>query len=232
MSPDSLYIIVSSVFLTVIGYDVYNWMRDRTIVAPQIRVRHIKSRINVTVAILGFTMLITSVLLHVNLFRYSSPIPFSGIDQITLRDFKGYRRPFQTLDGGRKFAFVTTSLHTDQHGQRVKVEALFHPARSYVYNERIANDLLLRHELYHFRITEIFARRCREALSRGTEAPTNDALMAILNFNRQLENDMQRRYDEESYHGYIMKQQKQWEKEVDSLLNLLAEYESSIITYE
>ena len=43
---------------------------------------------------------------------------------------------------------------------------------------------------------------------------------------------MQLRYDEETYHGYLMKEQKRWEKNVDSLLNSLVEYKSPAVRYE
>jgi hypothetical protein len=93
MSPDSLYFIVSGVFVVVIGYDIINWLRDHTIVAPEIRLARFKSKLNGTVLILGTTMVCVSILFHCNVLRYSSPMPFSEIDNITLKDFKGYRRP-------------------------------------------------------------------------------------------------------------------------------------------
>ena len=232
MSPNSLYIIVSSVFIAVIGYDVYNWLRDRTIVAPQIKLQRLKSKTNATILILGLTMLVVSILFHVNILRYSSPIPFTDIDRITLKEFKGYRKPYQTLDGQREFAFITTTLSWRKIDKGVEVQAVFHPARSYAYNDRIVDRFLLKHELYHFRITEIFARKCRQELSGSKAVPSDDAISGILAANERSENKMQHRYDEESYHGYLMKEQKRWEKEIDSLLNLLHEYKTPNVLYE
>lgn len=232
MSPNSLYIIVSSVFIVVIGYDVYNWLRDRTIVAPEIKLWRLKSRINTAVLILGSTMLFVSVLFYVNVLRYSRPIPFSEIDKITLKDFKGYRKPYQTVDGQRAFAFIITSLDWERTGKSVEVRAAFHPARSYVYNDRIVDRFLLKHELYHFRITEIFARKCRQELSQSKEVPSDDTISQILAGVEEPENEMQHRYDDESYHGYLMKEQTRWERNVDSLLNLLIEYKTPTVSYE
>lgn len=232
MSPNSLYIIVSSVFIVVIGYDVYNWLKDHTIVAPEIRLYRLRSKINATVLILGITMVVVSILFHINILRYSSPIPFNEIDRITLRDFKGYRKPYQTLDGKREFAFITTTLDWEKHGASVEVQALFHPARSYVFNENIADRFLLKHELYHFRITEVFARKCRQELSKMNKLPEGDVIGNIVASEELAKDQMQYRYDEESYHGYIMKEQKKWEKEIDSLLNLLDEYKNPAILYE
>ena len=232
MSPNSLYIIVSSVYILVIGYDVYNWFSDRTIVAPEIKIQRLKSKINTTVLILGSTMLVVSVLFHINILRYSSPIPFAKIDRITLKDFKGYRKPYQTLDGQKKFAFITTSITWEKTGDGVEVQAAFHPARSYVYNDKIVDRFLLKHELFHFRITEIFARKCRQELSRREGSPSDDAISEVIAFYEESETEMQLRYDEETYHGYLMKEQKRWEKNVDSLLNSLVEYKSPAVRYE
>jgi len=232
MSPNSLYIIVLSVFIVVIGYDVYNWLRDRTIVAQEIKLQRLKSKINTGVLVVGSTMLLVSVLLHVNILRYSSPIPFTEIDRITLKDFKGYRRPYQTLDGQRDFAFITTTINWDKTDKGVEVQAAFHPARSYVYNDKIVDRFLLKHELYHFRITEIFARKCRQQLSQINEVPSDDAIGEIFSDIVESEIEMQQRYDEESYHGYLMKEQKRWEESVDSLLNSLIEYRIPTVRYE
>jgi hypothetical protein len=232
MSPNSLYIIVASVFVVVIGSDVYNWLRDRTITSPAVRLARLESKINVTVLILGLTMIIVSIFFHVNILRYSSPIPFTGIDSITLKDFKGYRKPYQTLHGQNRFAFITTTLKWEKNDQRVELQALFHPSRSYVFNDKIVDRFLLKHELYHFRITEIFARKCRQELSILQTLPSTSAISSIVATHNRLEDNMQHLYDEECYHGYLMKEQKRWEKEIDSLLNLLGEYKNPTLVYE
>jgi hypothetical protein len=232
MSPDSLYFIVSGVFVVVIGYDVINWLKDQTIVAPEIRLARLQSKVTATVLILGVTMVIASFLFHINFVRYSSPVPFSDIDKITLKDFKGFRRPYQTLDGGAEFAFIVTSLSCEKNDNEVKVEALFHPSRSYTYNDNLADKSLLRHELYHFRITEIFARRCRQDLADLKHIPSDEALEKLIQFQKTMEREMQYRYDDESYHSYIMKEQKRWEKKIDSLLTLLDNYKNPAVSYE
>jgi hypothetical protein len=232
MSPNSLYIIVSSVYILVIGYDVYNWFSDRTIVAPEIKLQRLKSKVNTAALILGSTTLVVSVLFHINILRYSSPIPFADIERITLKDFKGYRKPYQTLDGQKKFAFITTSINWEKTENGIEVQAAFHPARSYVYNDKIVDRFLLKHELYHFRITEIFARKCRQELFQIKVVPPDATISEIIAFNEASETEMQLRYDDESYHGYLMEEQKRWEKDVDSLLNLLVEYKTPTVRYE
>jgi hypothetical protein len=232
MSPDSLYFIVSGVFVVVIGYDIINWLKDQKMIAPEIRLARFQSKVNATAFILGITMVIASFLFHINFFRYSGPVPFSEIDKITLKDFKGFRRPYQTLDGGNEFAFIVTSLAYEKNGNQLKVEALFHPSRSYTFNDNLADKSLLQHELYHFRITEIFARKCRQELSELKQVPSNQMLDDIIDSQKTLEREMQYRYDDESYHSYIMKEQKRWEKKIDSLLTLSEKYKNPVISYE
>jgi hypothetical protein len=229
MSPDNLYYIVSSVFAVVIGYDVYNWMKGRKILAPEVRLELLKSKINATVMILGLTLFIVSILIHVNILRYSRPIPFSDIDKITLKDFKGYRRPFETLDGEKDFAFITTAITWNKNDDGLELQALFYPSRSYVFNDRIVDRFLLRHELYHFRITEIFARKCRQQLSVVGKLPSDDTISEIVAVQEESVNEMQHRYDHDSYHGYIMKEQRRWEKNVDSLLTLLDNFRTPTV---
>lgn len=232
MSPDNLYIVVASVYTMVIGYDVYHWFRDKKIVTPKIRLERLRSKINVSVLITGLTMLVVSILFHVNILRYSKPVSFSEIENITLRDFKGYRKPFQTLDGEKRFAFITTTIDYEKVNNQVRVDALFHPARSYVYNEKSADRFILKHELYHFRITEIFARKCRKELSAYAEPPTDEMIEEIAAGYDLAEDEMQYDYDYESYHGYLMKEQTRWEQKIDSLLNLLNHYQTPHVFYE
>lgn len=232
MSPNSIYIIVSSVFAVTVGYDIFTWMQGRKFEAPEIRVRQLASKANGSALILGVVTIMAATLFHVNFLSYKPPVPFSEIDKITLKDFQGYRKPYQTLDGSKAFAFITTSLHCNKTNDGLVVEALFHPARSYVFNGNAPARLLLRHELYHFRITELFAREAREKLSKPEHVPSGADVEDVIDAIRWKEDEMQRRYDEESYHGYLMKEQKRWEKEVDSLLFLMREYENPIIVYE
>jgi hypothetical protein len=232
MSPDYLYLIVGMIFTIVIGWDVYNWLKGHSFVTPEIRIKRLWSKLNYSVLILGTTALITAILLNVNVLSYRSPMEYSLINTISLKDFRGFKIPNETLNGTNEFAFITTSIEWDKTDKSVEVHALFHPARSYVYNDRIVGRFLLNHELYHFRVTEIFARKFREELSQNEKAPSDDDIDKILASNTHSANEMQYRYDEESYHGYIMKEQKRWEKEIDSLLNLLDKYKNPVVQYE
>jgi hypothetical protein len=231
MSPNNIYIIVSSVFVLVIGYDIYSWLRGRKITSPEIRLKLRREKLNYTILILGLTCLIASILFHVNIFEYRSPIEFKEIDAITLKDFKGYRLPSQTLHGEKRFAFITCSIDWMSNGKGLEVRSLFHPSRSYVYNENTIDKSLLQHELYHFRVTEVFARKSREQLSAAKAIPDEEEIKHVIDLNKLLESQMQHRYDDETYHGYVLKNQKMWQSKIDSLLSSLVQYEQTTIRH-
>lgn len=232
MSPNNIYIIISLIFIIVIGYDIYNWLRSRKIVTPQVRLQRFQDKISLTVLILGSTLLGASILFHVNVFQYRSPIQHQEVNSITLKDFKGYRLPNQTLDGVKQFAFITTSIDWTLHDSKIEIKSMFHPSRSYVYNANSTDKYLLQHELYHFHITEVFARRIRKYLSTLQPIPTTKKIENIVDINKDLESQMQSRYDDETYHGYILKKQKFWQLKVDSLLSLDSIFSQTTINYQ
>jgi len=231
MSPVSVYVIVSSIFIVVIGIDVYNWMRGRTLVAPEIRIYQVRKKNNTTVVILGLTFLVASVLFHVNILRYRAPVPYSDINSISLKDFTAFKLPNQTLDGGKEFAFITTSIDCSRSENSIEIQALFHPSRSYVFNENIFNRDLLYHELYHFRITEIYARKIRQELSEYREIPDRAGIHQIIARNKREELKMQSDYDDETYHSYILKKQHLWQLTIDSLLSSRDQFKQTSVKY-
>ena len=231
MSPDYLYLIVGLIFVTVIGFDIYNWSRGHSFVAPEVRIKRLWSKLNYSVLILGVTALVTAILLNVNVLSYRRPMAYALVNTITLKDFRGFKMPNETLDGGNEFAFITTSIEWDREGDQVVVNALFHPSRSYVYNNRTGDRFLLQHELYHFHVTEYFARLCRQELSGRSTPPASAEIAAIIKKNRLQERRVQYRYDDEAYHGVILQKQKQWQQKVDSLLSSVKAFENPKIGY-
>ena len=231
MSPNSIYIIVLSIFLVVIGNDIYNWSKGRKILTPEIRIQRLREKVNRTILILGLTCLFASILFHVNMFNYVPPIEYKDVSSITLRDFKGFKLPNQTLSGEKDFAFIVTSIEYDTDDTMVEVKAMFHPSRSYVYNENLVSQSLLEHELYHFHITEVFAREIRERLSGMKQVPTNVEVRKIVDAQMNAERKMQMEYDYETYHSYVLKKQKAWQGKIDSLLSSHLKFHQTIVKF-
>ena len=231
MSPNSIYIIVSSIFFVVIGNDIYNWSKGRKILTPEIRIQRLREKINRTIPILGLTCLIASILLHVNIFNYHAPIEYKDVTSISLQDFKGFKLPNQTLNGEKDFAFIVTTIEYETDDNMVEVKAIFHPSRSYVYNENLVSKSLLEHELYHFHITEVFAREIRKQLSEMKKVPTTAEVRRIVDAQKNAERTMQIDYDYETYHSYVLKKQKAWQGKIDSLLSSRLTFDQTIVQY-
>lgn len=160
----------------------------------------------------------------INFLDYRKPIPYEKIDSITFNDFVGYEFFREELYGSERFAYVYVSIEAEIDDDYVIVESFFHPSRSYVYNKKIKSDLLFTHEIYHFKITELFARKIRREISN---LPVKDEakIEAILKKYKGEENNYQILYDKETFHSYVMQKQIKYQKEVDSLLYLLKKFE-------
>jgi hypothetical protein len=57
-----------------------------------------------------------------------------------------------------------TSINYEIENDSLKVESFFHPSSSYVYNQNAFSKELLSHELYHFKITELYVRMIKKRI--------------------------------------------------------------------
>ncbi len=91
------------------------------------------------------------------------------------------------------------------------------------------SDYLLNHELRHFDLAEINIRRFREYLQDWKD--TNSASFDIyFSYARSFftYDSSQKQYDTETDHSRNKIEQEKWNKKIDSLLNVLKEYEQPI----
>ena len=72
MAPTKLYIIIITVFTTVIGYDIINWLRYRSFSELEIKNKRLKSTVNFSVFIISITLTIVSIAFHINFFNYTN----------------------------------------------------------------------------------------------------------------------------------------------------------------
>ena len=196
---------------------------------PPVRRVKITFRINIVIFFTGLSMLAVVILFDINYFLYKSPMSYSEWQNITFEDFRGFKRPGETLDGQKDFAFIVTSTEVRREGNTVDVVTYFHPARSYAYNSDLENDRLLKHEVYHFHISEYCARLLRQQLSNSTEILTENKLDQLAEQTERFEDSLQFQYDDQSYHSYIAGKQLMWEKKVDSCLNATKDYTNTLI---
>ena len=161
------------------------------------------------------------ILSYTNYLDYEKPIPYSQYDRIGFKNFRGINKKKKEFLGSKYFAYVVTTIEIDEKNN--SIEAFFHPSKSFVYNKKSSMNDLLSHELYHFKITEYFARKTRKEVIEKNICNFNEK-EKILNENLVEEKKFQILYDYETYHSYIYFKQIKFEKKIDSLLLTLNKY--------
>lgn len=167
-------------------------------------------------------------LTNVNFLDYKKPLSFNKINTITFSDFRGLEFFQKSLYGNEHFAYVKTSIEHEFEKDSIKIESFFHPSSSYVYNKNTFSKDLLKHEMFHFRITELFVRIAKNKISK-LKNPNKEKIKGLIQETQNEENNYQRRYDDDTFHSYVESEQKKYEKEIDSLLYLHTKFKKSKI---
>ena len=166
------------------------------------------------ILILGSLFLIVSIQLYRYNF-YRTPI-LTEWRQLTWDDFEGTVRPFTYWAAGINsyVDIVQDSLGT------YRAIAVQNNQLSWRKAKLNNEDYVLKHEQYHFNITEYHARKLNKRLSEIDQ--TNPVMVKNeLNKIRRETNELQFKYDREASHGSNKRQQKLWEIKIDSMLNTL-----------
>lgn len=171
------------------------------------------------IAVIFFT------LSRVNFLDYEKPITFDKINQITFADFRGLDFFQKSLYGNEHFAYVKTTIDYEFEKDSIKIESFFHPSSSFVYNKKTFSKDLLRHEMYHFRITELYVRIAKNKISKLIKPPKEKIKDLIREIENE-ENNYQIKYDYDTFHSYVESEQKKYEKEIDSLLYLHSKFKN------
>lgn len=224
------HIIVIAVLVTTILLEtiyIYKLIKPK---ASEVNLPKITHRINTVIFFIACILLAIAIVFDINYFKYKPPINYSKWEEIEWSDFRAIKRPKQTLDGNKNFAFICTEIECKFKEDNLEINTLFHPSRSYTFSEELAGKDLLEHELYHLHITEYWSRLLRkEVLSFKNKANLFETLEEAVEEFRQKERQMQFLYDEESYHGYILGEQRNWQRKIDSCLFDLKNYSNPII---
>lgn len=185
--------------------------------------RRLKKFLKYTFIILFFMVGTLLTLNHTNYLNYESPLTYDKFDKITFENFRGLEFFRKTLYGNKHFAYVVTTVETDIEEDSVSVVSLFHPSRSYVYNTHSNSLELLTHEKYHIKITELYVRKIKAKLVT-LHNPSEENIEDVISQMLQAENSYQQKYDYDTFHSYVLSEQKRYQKEVDSLLESLTEF--------
>lgn len=183
-----------------------------------------------TFVILTSTLICFTILNHTNYLDYEKPATFDKYNDITFENFRGFEFLKKTLYGSKKFAYVVTSIEAEFDDNSVTIYSLFHPSRSFVYKKKNNSKELLSHEKYHIKITELFTRKAKKQISLLEKFDENKINEIIKNI-KEKENNFQQEYDYNTFHSYVLSEQKKYEKAVDSLLNLLSAFKKPKIEF-
>jgi hypothetical protein len=182
-------------------------------------------KIKIAISVIIFFLIVFYSLTEINFLDYESPKKYDEIEQITFNDFKGLEFFQNSLYGNKHFAYIKTSIDYEIENDSIKVESFFHPSSSYVYNKNTFSKELLKHELYHFKITELYVRMIKKRISelKKTNKTEIEKKINQLKIN---EYQFQMKYDDDTFHSYVLSEQKKYEKHIDSLLNLHSNFKN------
>ncbi|PIA78861.1 hypothetical protein BFR04_04840 [Gaetbulibacter sp. 4G1] len=172
-----------------------------------------------------FIAIVFGILSHTNYLNYEKPMTFDKYDQITFQNFRGLEFFKKSLYGNERFAYVVTTIDSEIDDNSVIVQSLFYPSRSFVYKKNTNSTELLTHEKYHIKITELFARKAKQEIS-DLKILDEDKIEGIIKDVKIKERAFQKEYDYNTFHSYVLSEQKRYEKEVDSLLTSLNQYKN------
>ncbi|WP_375587415.1 hypothetical protein [Flagellimonas aurea] len=178
------------------------------------------------VLIIGF-----AIMSHTNYLDYEEPLTFDKYEKITFENFRGIEFLKKSLYGNERFAYVVTSIDWKIENKYVIVQSLFHPSRSFVYNKNTNSKELLTHEKYHIKITELFTRKAKMEISQldGFDEKRIERILEQIELD---ERNYQKEYDYNTFHSYVLSEQKRYEQEIDSLLNLLTNYKKPNVFFD
>lgn len=168
-------------------------------------------------------ILLFGVLSHTNFLDYEKPLTYDKYENITFENFRGLEFFKKSLYGNERFAYVVTSIDSNIESDSVMIQSLFYPSRSFVYKQSTNSKELLKHEKYHIKITELFARKAKQEISKFVK-PEVLKIGQTIEKNRIAENSYQKQYDKDTYHSYIYGEQIKYQRKIDSMLHLLKDY--------
>jgi hypothetical protein len=161
----------------------------------------------------------------------SADVPAGGVPWsprlLTWNDYRGHAPA-----GAAEAAVTATSIEWGFQcvgdAFTFHVKAAFYPDRSWVnpmiFAQLDSNLRTLRHEQLHFDITEVYARRMRQAYATLDRpcARTEDELTGLGERSLEDEGDAQKRYDRETANGRDNQGQSRWARQIGETLRRLA----------
>ena len=147
---------------------------------------------------------------------------WSDNEKITWNDFKPTKWQKKGVSATIKTS-IWCNINIDN--KTAKVFAYMNKNKSRALDTIPLNKTLLRHEQYHFNITEYYARLFRkELIALGENKINKNTVLKLLKEYETQLNDTQKKYDSITRHGTDLIEQPLWELKIKSLLNKTKEY--------
>lgn len=168
-------------------------------------------------------------ILFILLFTSIDPvsIPWSDNQKLTWNDFIGKHDPRSPYAASTHSSIVfsyNVSSVNENLSLTTEVNAYFYPEMSW-FNPNKANEHILKHEQAHFDITEIHARKLREAFANYTLTKNFEkeltSIFTKINHDRK---KMQDQFDMETNHSLNFEEEATWQKFISEELRKLENF--------
>ncbi len=143
---------------------------------------------------------------------------WSRNNRITWADFRGAPNK-GSINGATSATGIIYSYRWSNGNILADTDAYFLRSRSW---KKVNQDLnILQHEQLHFDITRFHALRLKRALEniRTTPANLHYAVQLVVDRIFEEKDEMQRKYDVETRHGSRLKQQAEWNRQLDDWIS-------------
>lgn len=162
-----------------------------------------------------------------NLFVKRGQLYYQQSDSLTWNDFRGYPNYLSQYAAAISSYFDYSS---NANLDTITVNSYMNKHHSWVSSYYTDSDYILRHELYHFKITELHARKLRKWICENRDQITGKRLekqYRTLTYELDLMQDI---YDSQTDHGALLEKQKDWEYIVDSLVVMHEIFSEPVLT--
>lgn len=147
--------------------------------------------------------------------NFNAPVSMIRWRNLTWNDFQGFTKPFSGWG-----AVINSNLYLEFDSVRGQFAcyAAMNNQQSWTKKSSMRSDYLLRHEQYHFNISEYFARLLNQWIEKEKPKTESEIQDKLLTFRGRLKS-WQEQYDDDSDHSIKRSEQRRWEFEIDSLLS-------------
>lgn len=155
--------------------------------------------------------------------KESNKIFWSTDTQLQWADFKGSPKHTEGIQ-----ALTFTYIDPEVENNKLSIYCYFGKNTSWSI-KKFQTDYLLKHEQYHFNITELFARKLRKQIKESNLSNKGNELQKAINKNYYEWEKYERLYDKETNHSNNTEAQARWILDIDRQLKELSDFSNPIV---